>query len=316
MTGHSRKLPAPRLEFWRDQIALLLPPPRITVSEFAERDRIIPPEACATPGKWRNSEAPHLVAVMDAMSPSDPCEQIAVMFSSQTAKTEALLNFIAYIATLDPGPILAVQPNVTPMGERFSKTRIAPMIRDMPSLRALFGNPKSRDSGNTIKIVARYQQFRAVHRAIDRLLHGKTRRQDGESDRRGGAKQPAFAHGDEDHGTQPHETATEAATPAMTAQEALASIQTGMDTVGSQIDAGQFDLTHKEIEKIDAAAKSLKTSATVAEDKKARLELSINQFVAQLGKLHTVTDSKDAEKSLAEFKKAQGALKLVESVLK
>ena len=150
MTGHSRKLLAPRLEFWRDLLALLLPPPRITVSEFAERDRIIPPEACATPGKWRNSEAPHLVAVMDAMSPSDPCEQIAVMFSSQTAKTEALLNFIAYIATLDPGPILAVQPNVTPMGERFSKTRIAPMIRDMPSLRALFGNPKSRDSGNTI----------------------------------------------------------------------------------------------------------------------------------------------------------------------
>lgn len=131
-----------------------------------------------------------------------------------------------------------------------------------------------------------------------------------------GLNQPAFAHGDEDHGTQPHETATEAATPAMTAQEALASIQAGMGTVGSQIDAGQFDLTHKEIEKIDAAAKSLKTRATVAEDKKARLELSINQFVAQLGKLHTVTDAKDAEKSLAEFKKAQGAFKLVEAALK
>lgn len=131
-----------------------------------------------------------------------------------------------------------------------------------------------------------------------------------------GLNQPAFAHGDEDHGAQPHETTTEAATPAMTAQEALASIQTAMGTVGSQIDAGQFDLTHEEIEKIDAAAKSLKTSATVAEDKKARLESSINQFVAQLGKLHTVTDAKDAEKSLAEFKKAQGALKLVESVLK
>lgn len=131
-----------------------------------------------------------------------------------------------------------------------------------------------------------------------------------------GLNQPAFAHGDEDHGTQPHEAATEAATPALTAQEALGSIQTGMGTVGSQIDAGQFDLTHEEIEKIDAAAKSLKTSATVAEDKKARLESSINQFVAQLGKLHTVTDSKDAEKSLAEFKKAQGAFKLVEATLK
>src|SRR5690606_30914692 len=41
-------------------------------------------------------------------------------------------------------------------------------------------------SGKTVKIVCRYQQFRAVQLAIHRLLHGKTRREDGESDRRGG----------------------------------------------------------------------------------------------------------------------------------
>lgn len=40
--------------------------------------------------------------------------------------------------------------------------------------------------GWTIKVVARYQQFRAVRRAIERLLTGKTRQQDGEHDRRGG----------------------------------------------------------------------------------------------------------------------------------
>ena len=131
-----------------------------------------------------------------------------------------------------------------------------------------------------------------------------------------GLNQPAFAHGDEDHGNQPHEASTEAVMPTMSAQEALASIQAGMDTISSQIDAGQFDLTHAEIEKIDVAAKSLKASATIADDKKARFESSINQFVAQLGKLHTVADSKDAEKSKAEFKKAQGALKLIETNLK
>ncbi len=131
-----------------------------------------------------------------------------------------------------------------------------------------------------------------------------------------GLSQPAFAHGDEDHGSQPHETTAEATMPAATTQEALTSIQTSMDAVGSQIDAGQFDLTHAEIEKIDTAAKALKTSATVADDKKTRLESSINQFVAQLGKLHVVADAKDAEKSKAEFKKAQGAFKLVEAALK
>jgi len=43
-----------------------------------------------------------------------------------------------------------------------------------------------QEAGQTIKIVCRYQQFRAVGRAIERLLHGKTRKEDGEHDRRGG----------------------------------------------------------------------------------------------------------------------------------
>jgi type I restriction enzyme R subunit len=38
----------------------------------------------------------------------------------------------------------------------------------------------------TVKAVCRYQQYRAVHRAIERLKTGKTRTQDGEVDRRGG----------------------------------------------------------------------------------------------------------------------------------
>ena len=41
-------------------------------------------------------------------------------------------------------------------------------------------------SGRTVKVVCRYQQFRAVHRATHRLLHEKTRKEDGEHDRRGG----------------------------------------------------------------------------------------------------------------------------------
>ncbi|HVZ36828.1 MAG TPA: HsdR family type I site-specific deoxyribonuclease, partial [Polyangiaceae bacterium] len=40
--------------------------------------------------------------------------------------------------------------------------------------------------GRTIKVVCRYQQFRAVQAAVTRLQTGKTREQDGEHDRRGG----------------------------------------------------------------------------------------------------------------------------------
>ncbi|MBE0507160.1 MAG: type I restriction endonuclease subunit R, partial [Marinospirillum sp.] len=42
------------------------------------------------------------------------------------------------------------------------------------------------DSGQTIKLVCRYQQYRGVVKTLHRLKHGKTRKQDGEHDRRGG----------------------------------------------------------------------------------------------------------------------------------
>ncbi len=38
----------------------------------------------------------------------------------------------------------------------------------------------------TVKVIARYQQYRAVRATIDRLVTGSTRPQDGEHDRRGG----------------------------------------------------------------------------------------------------------------------------------
>ncbi|WP_436944035.1 type I restriction endonuclease subunit R [Streptomyces sp. SudanB25_2051] len=42
------------------------------------------------------------------------------------------------------------------------------------------------DEGRTVKVAPRYQQFRAVEKTIHRLRTGKTRRQDGVADRRGG----------------------------------------------------------------------------------------------------------------------------------
>jgi type I restriction enzyme, R subunit len=41
-------------------------------------------------------------------------------------------------------------------------------------------------SGRTVKVVCRYQQFRAVQSAVARLITGQTRKVDGEHDRRGG----------------------------------------------------------------------------------------------------------------------------------
>lgn len=119
------------------------------MSEWAAEHRRLSPEASAEPGQWRNERAPHLVAIMDALSPHDPCQEVVGKLSSQTGKTECLLNFAGYIASQDPGPCMIIQPNTAPMGEAFSKDRIAPLFRDTPVLSGML-QKKGRNSANTL----------------------------------------------------------------------------------------------------------------------------------------------------------------------
>lgn len=71
------------------------------------------------------------------------------MTSSQIGKTEIINNIIGYFAHQDPSPILLIQPTLD-MAETWSKDRLAPMIRDTDALTDLFGDPRSRDSNNTL----------------------------------------------------------------------------------------------------------------------------------------------------------------------
>jgi phage terminase large subunit GpA-like protein len=85
---------------------------------------------------------------MDAAA--DPLiETIVVMSSAQVGKTEMINNLLGYHIDRDPCPMLIVQPTIA-MAETWSKDRLAPMIRDTPSLCDLVKDPRSRDSGNTV----------------------------------------------------------------------------------------------------------------------------------------------------------------------
>ena len=70
------------------------------------------------------------------------------MSSSQCGKTEICNNLVGYHIAQDPSPILVVQPTLD-MAQTWSKDRLAPMLRDSPTLSSLVKDPRSRDSGNT-----------------------------------------------------------------------------------------------------------------------------------------------------------------------
>ena len=126
----------------------LKPPEDWTVSEWAERKRRLSSEASAEPGPWRTSRTPYLREIMDCFTDAK-VRHIVMVAASQVGKSEFINNVIGYIIDEDPGSILFVHPTNTDAKE-FSLLRIAPMIRDSPSLAAKVASPKSRQSGNTI----------------------------------------------------------------------------------------------------------------------------------------------------------------------
>src|SRR4029453_8731607 len=105
------------------------PPPKLTLSEWADRYRILSSESSAEPGQWITAKAPYERDIMDAIS--DPfVPRVVVQKASQVGITDsAILNPVGYFIDEDPCPILVVQPTIE-LAEAFSTDRLQPMLRD------------------------------------------------------------------------------------------------------------------------------------------------------------------------------------------
>lgn len=128
---------------------LLRPPPKLTIAEWADRYRVIPTGTTPEPGPWRTDRVPYLRGIMEALS-DRRIEKVVAMLASQTGKTEVILNAIGYYVDQEPSPILVVQPSEKPMGEAFSKDRLAPMLSASPALAGKVKSPRVKDSGNQV----------------------------------------------------------------------------------------------------------------------------------------------------------------------
>lgn len=129
-------------------LQVLAPPPKLTVSQWADQHRKLSPESSAEPGQWITARAEYQRGIMDAVN--DPTvETIVVMSSAQIGKTEAIGNIVGYYIDQDPAPMLLVQPTLD-MAQAWSKDRLAPMLRDSPRLESKVKDVRSREAGNTI----------------------------------------------------------------------------------------------------------------------------------------------------------------------
>lgn len=126
-------------EAWR-------PPPRLSLSSWADEYFYLSAESAAEPGRWRS--LPYQRGIMDAIT--DPLvTQVSVMKSARIGYTKCINATVGYYIHQDPCPIMVVQPTIED-AQGYSKEEIAPMLRDCPALSHLVPEPKTRDSENTI----------------------------------------------------------------------------------------------------------------------------------------------------------------------
>lgn len=111
-------------------LAGLRPPPDMTISQWAEKYRILAGTASSEPGRWSNARTPYLVEIMDELSPQSSATDVVFMKGSQIGGTEVLINTALYYIKHCPSPIGMFQ-TTEQTAKRFLKQRVNPAITAM-----------------------------------------------------------------------------------------------------------------------------------------------------------------------------------------
>lgn len=123
----------PVTPYQKQALASLQPPEDLTVSEWAERYRVLDAKTSGSPGPWRNDKTPYLVGIMDELCNYET-EEVIFVKPTQVGGTETILNSIGRIIQQDPSPTMVVYPSDT-LGDSIKKNRIDPMLNASPELK-------------------------------------------------------------------------------------------------------------------------------------------------------------------------------------
>lgn len=132
----ARRKKIPVTQYQYEALQYLSPPEQLTVSEWAEKYRILDAKSSAMPGPWSNDITPYLKGVMDEFNNYET-EKIVFAKPTQVGGTEALQNMIGYIVMQDPAPTMIVYPTDT-LAKSISENRLQPMLKATPEIAKKF----------------------------------------------------------------------------------------------------------------------------------------------------------------------------------
>lgn len=123
----------------RERLALR-PPLRLTVSQWADRYRVLGQDEASRPGHWETDFTPYLRGVMDSFSDPD-VRTVVFVAGSQIGKSEGLLNVLGYSMDQDPANTMVVLPNEKTL--KYFNGRVTKMVANSPKLAEhMEGRPK------------------------------------------------------------------------------------------------------------------------------------------------------------------------------
>lgn len=127
--------------YQKEALAYLKPPENITVSQWADKYRILDAKTSAMPGPWRTDQTPYLKGIMDEFN-NHETEEIIYVKPTQVGGTECLQNMTGYIIQQDPAPTMIVYPT-DKLAESISENRLVPMIKAAPTLKKRYRESES-----------------------------------------------------------------------------------------------------------------------------------------------------------------------------
>ncbi|WP_449602447.1 phage terminase large subunit family protein [Paenibacillus sp. Marseille-Q9583] len=126
-----------------EALNVLRPPEKLTVSEWADKYRMLDSKTSAEPGQWSTDRTPYLRGIMDSFT--DPrVEEIIFLKPTQVGGTECLNNMLGFVIAQDPNPALVVYP-IDTLAQFTSENRLQPMIELSPALRSRYHANRSKD---------------------------------------------------------------------------------------------------------------------------------------------------------------------------
>lgn len=125
----------------QDSLKVFEPPEKLTVSQWADKYRMLSKEETSRPGMWDTSSVPYMKFIMDCFS-NETIREIVLLKSTQIGGSECMINIVGYTIDQKPSRIYYVLPD-DDLCIKFSDNRLKRMFRSNKEVFASKVNMKS-----------------------------------------------------------------------------------------------------------------------------------------------------------------------------